>query len=73
MGATNGFSKVFWKSVYSPKEAVEKLSVAPMWLQKTVCSSHAALEKQLNTTARGFREICENSNLLARSDVNIYN
>jgi hypothetical protein len=26
-----------------------------------VCSSHVALENKLNTAARGFREICENS------------
>ncbi len=32
-----------------------------------VCSSHAAFEKHLNTTARGIREICEDSKLQSRS------
>jgi hypothetical protein len=61
MGATNCFFEASWKYVYNPQNAVEKLSVAPMQLRKPVCSSHAALEKQFNTTARGFMEICENS------------
>ncbi len=29
--------------------------------RKPVCSSGVAFKKQLNTTARGFRKICENS------------
>jgi hypothetical protein len=61
MGATKCFSKASRKSVYTPEEAIEKPSVTPMQLWKTIFSSHAVLEKQLNTTARGFMEICENS------------
>jgi hypothetical protein len=37
----NGLSEVFWKSVYTLHEALEK---------KVICS-HAILEKKLNTTA----------------------
>jgi hypothetical protein len=48
-GATNGFSKVSWKFVYTLYEALEK---------KVICS-HAILEKKLNTAAGGFREIYE--------------
>jgi hypothetical protein len=50
--------------VYTPQEALEKPSVAPIWLQKTVCSSHSALEKQLKITARGLTKNCKNSKLI---------
>jgi hypothetical protein len=38
-------------------------------LRQPACNSHAALEKQLNTTAREFRENPENLNLFVRSDI----
>jgi hypothetical protein len=50
MGATDCFYEAFWKSVYTPQEALEKPSVAPMWFRKPVNSSHVALEKKFNTT-----------------------
>ncbi len=57
MGAAKGFSKAPWKSVLTPQEALEKLTVPS---GTTVCGFHVASEKQLNTTATGLREICEN-------------
>jgi hypothetical protein len=39
--------KASWKSIYTPQEALEKLPFG--------------FRKQLSTTARGCREICESS------------
>jgi hypothetical protein len=57
VGATNCFLKVSWKSVHTPQEDSENPPVAQLRLQKT----NVALENQLNTTARGFKEIFENA------------
>jgi hypothetical protein len=46
--------------VFVPQEALEKPSFSPMHLRTAVCRSHAALEKEINTTAKGFREIFKN-------------
>jgi hypothetical protein len=52
MGAINYISKAFWKSVYTPHEAQEKLPIAPYGFLTAGCYYYAALEKQLNTAAR---------------------
>jgi hypothetical protein len=54
-------SEGFWKTICSSQAATE-----------TCLSSHAALEKQLNTTTRGLQKSVKILNLFARSDVNIY-
>jgi hypothetical protein len=43
--------------MYTHQEALEKPLVAPSGFLTAGCGSHAAAEKQVNTTARGFREI----------------
>jgi hypothetical protein len=47
--------------VHSPQKALGQPSGAPTRFRTAVCNSRAALERQLNTNAREFREICENS------------
>jgi hypothetical protein len=65
MRAMNGFIKASWKPVNTLQETLEKLFVAPMQRKKSCLyySSHAAVEKPLNTTRRGFWEIRENSKI----------
>jgi hypothetical protein len=53
------------------QDALER-SVAPVPLYNSCCCFHAALEKQLNTTARELRIKYENSNLFSRSNINIH-
>jgi hypothetical protein len=60
-GSYEFFYKASWKSVYTPQEALGGFRKAVGSFRKPVCSSHAALEKQLNTATRGFREVRENS------------
>jgi hypothetical protein len=50
--------------VYTPEEALEKLPVGPWSFRTAFYSSHAAFEKQLNTTAKGFLKFRENSKSL---------
>jgi hypothetical protein len=45
----------------------------PCSFRKPVCSPHAALEKQINTAAKGSEKSWIILYLIARSDIKIYN
>jgi hypothetical protein len=61
MEAKNLFSQASWKSVHS-SGGLRKAIIAAMRLQKTVCSSHSALETLLTQLQDGLRKF-ENSNV----------
>jgi hypothetical protein len=70
MGATNDFSKVSWKSVYTFQKTLENQSVVSF--KRAVCRSDQTLGNKSNTTAREFREIYEIPNPFDRSNIIIY-
>jgi hypothetical protein len=51
---------------------LEKLVEVHAHKKTADCSSHGALGNPLNTISRGFREICENIKVFARSKINVY-
>jgi hypothetical protein len=57
------YTKVHDLGAVLPRRLWKSRLYLPCGYRIAVCSQ-AALEKQLNTTARGFREIYENSKLL---------
>jgi hypothetical protein len=54
--ATNSFQKTSWSVyIHLVKKALEKMAVASRLLdgiRKAICSSHAALENQVNVTGK---------------------
>ncbi len=73
------FPKPSCCSINSCSNATWELQIAFLKPPQNLCTllrrlfkshSHAALKKQLNTIARRFWEICENSKLLDGSDIN---
>jgi hypothetical protein len=73
MRASNSCSKATWDPQIAFLKPSEKLKKIPRSLQEIHCSSNAALEQFLNTTARKFKEVMKILKHIARGKKRLIN